>query len=83
MDDPFSALDKDTEWKVYQNLRAYTQNSIVFLISHRLYVFPELDQVIWMENGVAEAADHGKWMEKSALYRDLYKVQNQEVRKHE
>ena len=83
LDDPFSALDKDTEWKVYQNLRAYTQNSIVFLISHRLYVFPELDQVIWMENGVAEAADHGKWMEKSALYRELYKVQNQEVRNHE
>lgn len=83
LDDPFSALDKETEWKVYENLRQYTKKSIVFLISHRLYMFPELEQVIWMENGVVEAADHEKWMKKSALYRELYKVQNQEVRNHE
>lgn len=39
LDDPFSALDKNTEKQVYDNLRSMSGNKIVFLISHRLYMF--------------------------------------------
>ena len=77
LDDPFSALDRDTERKVYANLRQFTKNNIVLLISHRLYLFPELEQVIWLENGRAEAADHDTWMKRSALYRELYQLQTE------
>lgn len=77
LDDPFSALDRDTERKVYANLRQFTKNNIVLLISHRLYLFPELEQVIWLENGSAEAADHATWMKRSALYRELYQLQTE------
>lgn len=51
LDDPFSALDRNTEQEVYTNLKAMTSDSIVILLSHRLYLFPEMDQVIWMEHG--------------------------------
>ena len=51
LDDPFSALDRSTEDMVFANLQAYAKDKIVFLISHRLYHFPELRQVIFMENG--------------------------------
>lgn len=77
LDDPFSALDRETEGKVYANLRQYAKDSIVFLISHRLYLFPELDGVIWLENGRAEAADHSAWMKRSFLYHELYQSQTE------
>lgn len=75
LDDPFSAMDQETERKVYENLRRYTGNNIVLLISHRLYLFPELDGVIWMENGSAKAGNHGTWMKNSPLYKELYELQ--------
>ena len=53
LDDPFSALDKNTEKQAFVNLQALAKDSIVLLISHRLYLFPEMDGVIWMENGKA------------------------------
>lgn len=75
LDDPFSALDKLTEQEIFGNLKAETKDSIVFLISHRLYLFPEMDQIIWMENGSVTVSDHEELMKTNALYRELYEVQ--------
>lgn len=75
LDDPFSALDRDTENQVFQNLRSFAGDSIVIIISHRLYLFPELDQVIWMENGRAVAGTHDEIMKKSDEYARLYNTQ--------
>ena len=58
LDDPFSALDRKTEEQVFDNLRKMTAGSTVLLISHRLYLFPELDRVIWLENGEAKVGSH-------------------------
>ena len=46
LDDPFSALDRKTEDTVFANLQDYAKNNVVFLISHRLYHFPQMRQVI-------------------------------------
>ena len=40
LDDPFSALDRKTEQEIFKNLQKETENGIVLLISHRLYLFP-------------------------------------------
>ncbi len=54
LDDPFSALDKDTEKEIYENLRQMAKDNIIILISHRLYMFPDMDKVIWLDsNGAA------------------------------
>ena len=58
LDDPFSALDKTTEVEVFEHLRQMVPDSIIFLISHRLYLFSETDGVIWMDNGTAEFSCH-------------------------
>ena len=50
LDDPFSALDRNTERQIFENLRAYTTDAVVILISHRLYLFSELEQVIWLNH---------------------------------
>ena len=44
LDDPFSALDRNTEDTVFANLQEYAKDKVVFLISHRLYHFPQMQQ---------------------------------------
>ena len=49
LDDPFSALDRSTEDAIFAELQAYARDKVVFLISHRLYHFPQMQQIIFME----------------------------------
>lgn len=72
LDDPFSALDKNTEVQVFNNLRAMTQNNIVMLISHRLYLFPQMSRIIWMDGGRAIVGTHEELMEQCPEYAKLY-----------
>ena len=78
LDDPFSALDKNTEKQIFANLKQQTKDNIVFLISHRLYLFQQMDQVIWMEDGKAVAGTHEEILEKIPEYRSLYETQSDE-----
>ena len=43
LDDPFSALDKETEVQIFLNLKELAKDSIIILISHRLYLFDQMD----------------------------------------
>ena len=73
--DPFSALDKNTEKQAFVNLQALAKDSIVLLISHRLYLFPEMDGVIWMENGKAVTGTHEELLKIVPEYKSLYTSQ--------
>lgn len=75
LDDPFSALDRRTELEVFEHLRAWAQDRIVLLISHRLYLFPQLDSIIWMEDGHTTVGNHQDLMNECAGYAELYKCQ--------
>ena len=75
LDDPFSALDRKTEDKVFENLREYANDKIVLLISHRLYHFPEMKQVIFIDNGKTTVGTHGELLKTVPEYRTLYESQ--------
>ena len=75
LDDPFSALDRGTEDTVFANLQAYSKDKVVFLISHRLYHFPQMKKVIFMEDGKAIAGTHEELMASVPAYRQLYESQ--------
>ena len=75
LDDPFSALDRKTEEEVFANLRKLAADSIVILLSHRLYLFPQMDQVLWMEDGKVTAGTHEQILEKFPEYARLYEAQ--------
>ena len=75
LDDPFSALDRNTEDTVFANLQAYARDKVVFLISHRLYHFPQLRQVIFMENGKTTVGTHAELMASVPAYRQLCESQ--------
>ena len=75
LDDPFSALDRKTEDAVFANLQAYAKDKVVFLISHRLYHFPQMQQVIFMEDGKTTVGTHDELMASVPTYRWLYESQ--------
>ncbi len=75
LDDPFSALDRGTEDIVFANLQACAKDKVVFLISHRLYHFPQLRQVIFMEDGKTTVGTHEELMASVPVYRQLYESQ--------
>ena len=75
LDDPFSALDRSTEKQVFEHLKELSKDRIVFLISHRLYLFLEFDQVIWMEHGTGTCSTHEKLMAENKQYAELYHAQ--------
>lgn len=83
LDDPFSAVDMETEARIFDNLRILARDSAVLLISHRLSLFPRMEQVLWMENGKVTAAGHGELMRENAHYRALYEAQRKEAESDE
>ena len=81
LDDPFSALDQPTEREVFAHLREQTREDIVLLISHRLYLFPKMDRVIWMEDGKTVTGTHEELMIKAPEYQKLFVSQTKDGQK--
>ena len=75
LDDPFSALDRSTEDTVFANLQEYAKDKVVFLISHRLYHFPQMQKIIFMDGGRTTVGTHARLMETVPVYRQLYQSQ--------
>lgn len=75
LDDPFSALDRKTEDAVFANLQDYARDKVVFLISHRLYHFPQMRKVLFMEDGETTVGTHDELMASVPAYRRLYESQ--------
>ena len=75
LDDPFSALDRSTEDAIFAELQAYARDKVVFLISHRLYHFPQMQQIIFMEGGRTTVGTHKELMAAVPVYHQLYESQ--------
>lgn len=88
LDDPFAALDRPTEREVFAaSARGRRGPDIVLLISHRLYLFPKMDRIIWMEDGKAVTGTHEELLVKVPAYRELFvsrrKTGRREAEAHE
>lgn len=77
-DDPFSAVDYETEKKLFTNLIKYMGDSCIIFISHRLRLFPKMDKVMWMDKGKAVVGGHEFMMDTNESYRKLFMLQNSE-----
>ncbi|MGN0713749.1 MAG: ATP-binding cassette domain-containing protein, partial [Anaerovoracaceae bacterium] len=83
LDDPFAAVDMETEEQIFQNLRLWAGDSVVLLISHRLAMFPNLNQVLWMEDGSVTASTHADLLRTKAQYRMFVEAQRKEAKTDE
>jgi ABC-type multidrug transport system fused ATPase/permease subunit len=83
LDDPFSALDLDTEAKIVTGLRQlfgplqpYAQQCTVVLFSHRLLAFPQADLVVVLDRGrILEQGTHAELSTGNGLYARIYRAQ--------
>ena len=83
LDDPFSALDLDTEAKIIAGLRQlfgpsqpYAQQATILLFSHRLLAFPQADLVVVLDHGrILEQGTHADLMFGNGLYARIYRAQ--------
>jgi ABC-type multidrug transport system fused ATPase/permease subunit len=83
LDDPFSALDLDTEAQIVTGLRQcfgpsqpYAQQCTVVLFSHRLLAFPQADRVVVLDRGrILEQGTHTELSTGNGLYARIYRAQ--------
>jgi ABC-type multidrug transport system fused ATPase/permease subunit len=83
LDDPFSALDLDTEAQIIASLRQlfgpsqpYAWRCTVMMFSHRLLAFPQADLVVVLDHGrILEQGTHAELSEGNGLYARIYRAQ--------
>jgi ATP-binding cassette, subfamily B, multidrug efflux pump len=83
LDDPFSALDLDTEATIVAALRQLfgpsqpsAQRCTIVLCSHRLSAFPQADRVVVLNRGrVLEQGTHAELSSGNGLYARIYRAQ--------
>jgi ABC-type multidrug transport system fused ATPase/permease subunit len=83
LDDPFSAVDLDTEAQIVAALRQAfgptappAQQATVVFFSHRLAAFPQADQVLVVDAGrVVEQGTHVALLTAGGLYARIYRAQ--------
>lgn len=76
LDDPFSAVDMKTEERIIENLKTNYKDCLIILISHRLAIFSNIDQIILLKSDkTAEYGTHQELMESSEIYSTIFNLQ--------
>ena len=75
LDDPFSAVDKNTEAQILSDIKKEFSDRLIILISHRITAFSSLDKVLWIDEGKVRVGSHDELYQSVEDYRALYDIQ--------
>jgi len=79
LDDPFSAVDMQTEETIIENLKAHYADRCILHISHRLAIFNRIDRILLLHGDKTFEYDtHENLMRDSSLYARIYTLQHAE-----
>ncbi|MEJ2279948.1 MAG: ABC transporter ATP-binding protein [Candidatus Lokiarchaeota archaeon] len=82
LDDCFSSIDVDTEFKIQRLLRNVIKNSTTFMITQRMSTVRHADKIIVLDNGcISQFGSHHELINQTeGIYRKLYKTLKVEER---
>ena len=76
LDDALSAVDTDTEARLFEALLQKLPDTTIILISHRISTVKNCDRIIVLKNGtIAESGTHEELLQQQTLYAELYNQQ--------
>lgn len=76
LDDPFSAVDMQTEENIIANLKRNYADCLIILISHRLAIFSHIDRIMLLHSDrTVDYGTHQQLMENSEFYANIYNLQ--------
>ena len=64
LDDPFSAIDKDTEALIAPEI--FSSDKTLVWITHRYSFLKEMDQVVYLDDGEIKSIENGKDLESGS-----------------
>jgi ATP-binding cassette subfamily B protein len=77
LDEPTSAMDVQTEAKIFKALSTYAAGRTVFIISHRLSTIRHADLIISIKDGeIAEQGTHESLLKEGKVYAEFHKFQH-------
>ncbi len=76
LDDALSAVDTDTEARIFEALLEKLPETTIILISHRISTVKNCDRIIVLKGGaIAESGTHDELLQQNHLYAELYNQQ--------
>lgn len=76
LDDCTSALDIETESKIFKNLSEYFQDKTLIMATHRAMALKDFDEIIFMDNGkIIERGTFDEMMTLNGHYAEIYRQQ--------
>lgn len=73
LDDTTSALDMETEFRVFDGLKKNLGKQTRFIIAHRISSVKDADQILVLDHGeIAERGTHAELLEKKGRYYEIY-----------
>jgi ATP-binding cassette subfamily B protein len=76
LDDALSAVDTDTEARLFDALLQKLPDTTIILISHRISTVKNCDRIIVLKDGmIAESGTHDELLQQQHIYAELYNQQ--------
>lgn len=76
LDEPTSAIDAESEYKIFKNLHKYYKDKTLFLISHRFSTVRNADKIIVIDKGrIIEEGSHSELLLKKKVYAGMFEKQ--------
>lgn len=76
LDDCLSAVDTETEDKIFANLKRIMRDKTTIIISHRISTVRHADNIMVLDKGtIAEHGNHANLIDKQGIYFDIFQSQ--------